>query len=69
VKLLRETGNYQKGDERILVEGQFIKEVLQKAEEGFNEKYQLKAKGYNLNKLVKHVAVITQLTPTRLQTG
>jgi putative transposase len=60
VKLFRETGNYLKGDDRILGEDQFMKEILQKPEKGFKKKYQLKAKGDNLNKLVKRVAVITQ---------
>jgi len=69
VKLLRETGNYQKGDERILGDGQFVKEVLEKAEEGFKEKYQLKSKGYNLNRLIKRVAEITQLTPDEIIDG
>ena len=69
VKLLRETGNYQKGDERILGDGQFVKEVLEKAEEGFKEKYLLKAKGYNLDKLIKRVAELTQLTPDQVTDG
>jgi hypothetical protein len=39
--LLRETGNYQKGDERILGDGQFVKEVLKKSEEKLKEKIQI----------------------------
>jgi hypothetical protein len=66
VKLLKETGNYQKGDERILGDGQFVKEVLEKAEEKFKEKYQFKAKGYNLNRLIKRVAEITELSPDQI---
>jgi len=69
VKLLRETGSYQKGDERILGDGQFVKEVLKNAEEGFKERYQLKAEGYNLNKLIKRVAEINQLTPDQVTDG
>jgi putative transposase len=69
VKLLRETGNYQKGDERILGDGQFVNEVLKKAEEGLKEKYKLKAKGYNLNRLLKRVAEITQLRPDQITDG
>jgi len=69
VKLLRETGNYQKGDERILGDGEFVKEVLKKAEEGFKEKYQLKAKGYNLDRLIERVAEITELTPGQIKDG
>jgi putative transposase len=66
VKSLREAGNYQKGDERILGDGTFVKEVLEKTEERFKEEYRLKAKGYNLDKLVKRVAEITQITPEEI---
>ena len=69
VKLLRETGDYQKGDERILGDGQFVREVLEKAEERFKEKYLLKAKGYNLNNLIERVAEITHLTPDQVTDG
>jgi putative transposase len=69
VKLLRESGNYQKGDERILGDGQFVKQVLEKADEKFKEKYRLTAKGYDLDKLIKRVAEITQLTPNQITDG
>lgn len=63
VKLLKEKGNYQKGDERILGDGAFVNDVLAKAEEKFKEKYRLKAKGYDLDKLITRVTEITQVTP------
>ncbi len=44
-------------------DGTFVKEVLEKAEEKFKEKYWLQARGYNLDKLIRRVAEITQLTP------
>ncbi len=66
VKALRETGGYQKGDERILGDGTFVTEVLEKAEEKFKEKYRLKARGYDLDKLIRRVAEITQLTPDEI---
>jgi putative transposase len=69
VKLLREKGDYQKGDERILGDGQFVEEVLEKAEERFKEKYLLKAKGYNLDKLIKRVAELTEVTPEQITDG
>ena len=62
VKALRETGDYQKGDERILGDGTFVSEVLERAEERFKEKYQLRARGYNLDKLIKRVVDITKVT-------
>ena len=69
VKLLKEAGGYQKGDERILGDGQFVEEVLKKAEERFKEKYLFKAKGYNLDRLTKRVARLTGLTPEQVTDG
>jgi putative transposase len=69
VKLLRETGTFQKGDERILGDGQFVNEVLKRAEEGLKEKYQLRAKGYTLKKLIKRAAEISQLMPSEITDG
>jgi putative transposase len=66
VKLLRETGDYQKGDERILGDGRFVKEVLSKAEEKFKKKYRLKAEGYDLKKLVKRVSEITGISSVQI---
>jgi putative transposase len=66
IKLLRESGNYQKGDERILGDGAFVNEVLAKAEERFKDKYRLKAEGYDLDKLIDRVAQITQLTTEQI---
>jgi putative transposase len=66
VKLLRETGDYQQGDERILGDGRFVKEVLSKAEEKFKEKYRLKAEGYDLKKLVKRVSEITGISSAQI---
>lgn len=66
IKRLKESGDYQKGDERILGDGEFVKEVLAKAEERFKDKYRLKAEGYNMDKLLIRVAEITKLTPEQI---
>ncbi len=66
VKTLKEAGDYQKGDERILGDGDFVSEVLENAEERFREKYRLKASGYDLDKLINRVAKITQVTPDEI---
>lgn len=66
VKLLRETGTYQKGDERILGDGRFVKEVLANAEEKFKRKYQLKAEGYDFKKVIKRVSEITGISSTQI---
>jgi putative transposase len=69
VKILRESGEYQKGDERILGDGQFVEKVLEKAEEKFKEKYSLKAKGYNLERLIKRVSELTGVTQEMITDG
>ena len=66
VKVLRETGDYQKGDERILGDGNFVSEVLEKAEENLNEKYRLKVRGYDLNRLIKRVSELLDVTQDEL---
>jgi hypothetical protein len=55
-----------KRDKRILGDGAFVSEFLEKAEERFKEGYRLRARGYNLDTLIKRVAEITQVTPTEI---
>ena len=69
VKLLRETGEYQKGDERILGDGVFVKEVLAAAEEKLKKKCQMKIEGYDLNKLAKRVSEITGINTREIFDG
>lgn len=66
VKLLRETGEYEKGDERILGDGLFVKEILANAEEKLKKKYQMEAEGYDLKKLTKRVSEITGISPKQI---
>jgi putative transposase len=56
VKALREAGTYQKGDERILGQGDFVAQALADAEEKLERKYQLTASGYTLDRLIERVA-------------
>jgi len=45
LKELRKGAIRVKGDERILCDSDFVKNVLRSAEEEFEQKYDLKAKG------------------------
>jgi hypothetical protein len=56
VKALRAAGTYQKGEERILGDGDFVLRVLAGAEEKLEVKYRLAAAGYNLDRLIDRVA-------------
>ncbi len=62
VKSLRNTGGNQKGDERILGDGEFVKKALSQAEESFERKYRLKAKGVDITRIAERVAEIMGMT-------
>jgi len=66
VKILKETGEYHKGDERILGDGNFVNEVLASAEEKIKKRYQMKTKGYDLEKLAKRVSEVTCIETTEI---
>lgn len=44
-KALRRINAFQKGDERILGDGDFVQSVLSEAKEAYDRKYKLAAKG------------------------
>jgi len=67
VKALRRSGAYQKGDERILGDGDFVEEVLSQADERLEERYRMEAKGYDFEKLIERVAEITQMSPEKIK--
>jgi len=66
LKANRRAGDYQKGDERILGDGDFVKTVLEKAEEQMQTKYRLAAEGYDFEKLLLRVAHITEMDPKQI---
>jgi hypothetical protein len=55
-----------KGDERILGDSDFVENVLKFAEVALEEKYQLKAKGYDFDWVVSRVAAVMDITPTHV---
>lgn len=58
VKSMRKEGALQKGDERILGEGEFVENALSQAREAYEEKYCLKAKGIKIEQVGERVAEI-----------
>jgi len=52
-----------KGDERILGDSQFVLNVLKDSEERFERKYELKAKGYDIDALAERVEGIFGMEP------
>jgi putative transposase len=66
VKELRRGGGRLKGDERILGDSVFIKEVLKASEEQLHRAYRLRAEGYDLERLSQKVAEIFEIDPEYL---
>lgn len=66
VKNLRKVDIRLKGDERILGDSDFVLDVLKETRERFERKYELKARGYNLDVLSLRVAEIFSVTPKEI---
>jgi REP element-mobilizing transposase RayT len=63
IKEFRNVGIRVKGDERILGDSDFVENVLKTAKEAFEEKYELKAHGYDFNWVVSRVAESMGMVP------
>ncbi|MFC1896201.1 transposase [Thermodesulfobacteriota bacterium] len=61
LKELRQGAIRVKGDERILGDSDFVENVLRSAEEGLEQKYDLKARGYDFNRVVERVAEVMSM--------
>jgi hypothetical protein len=58
LKELRKRKAYMKGDERILGDSDFIQAALQSCQDEYEQKYLLKAKGYDFDAVVARVAEV-----------
>ena len=58
LKGLRKAGIRVKGDERVLGDSDFVRTTLMSAEEAFEQKYDLKTKGYDFDRAVERVAEV-----------
>ena len=52
-----------KGDERILGDTEFVMEVLKECEESFERKYELRNKGYDIERLASRVSSLFEIAP------
>jgi putative transposase len=62
----RKAGIRVKGDERILGDSDFVENVLKSAGEAFEEKYELKARGYDFDWAVCRVAEVMDMNPEQV---
>jgi len=58
---MRRAKVFVKGDERILGEGDFVEQMLQKSGEAFERKSLLKSQGWDLDKLAAYVANLLEI--------
>ena len=65
-KALRRANALQKGDERILGDGDFVDAVLSEANEAYERRYRLKAQGIDVDSVAKRVAHIIGIEPSRV---
>ena len=63
VKALRKAKEYQKGDERILGDGEFVQSVIEQAKETFERKYCLRAEGVDLDFIANKAAKVIGIEP------
>ena len=61
LKGFRKAGIRVKGDERILGDGDFVENVLKSAQEELEQKYDLKAKGYDFDWVTERVAEVMSM--------
>jgi hypothetical protein len=62
VKKMRLTGQDRiKSDQRILGESDFVSKVLFESEEKYTQKYRLKSRGYDFEKVIQRVSLLFQL--------
>ena len=66
VKTMRRAKEWQKSDERILGDGDFVEEALSASQEGFEHKYSLKSRGYDLDKVADRVCELLRINQSEI---
>jgi REP element-mobilizing transposase RayT len=66
VQFLRRAGVFQKSDERILGDGDFVETVLADAQESMNNRYRLASKGIGFEQVTAVVADLLSVEPQAL---
>lgn len=63
LKAMSKARIHLKGDERILGESDFVKEILAEQKEQLERRYSLKAQGYDIDRVVEKVAEVFDMEP------
>ena len=64
LKALRKANVYTKGDERILGDSDFVQRVLANADEQLERKYEVRAQGYDIERIAQRVGQLMQMPVT-----
>ena len=66
VKSMRKANMFEKSDERILGDGNFVNHALTMAEEQLERRNLLIARGYNLEKIADHVSTVMEVDASEI---
>lgn len=66
LKAMSKARIHLKGDERILGDSNFVKEILAEQKERFERRYWLQAQGYNIDRVVEKVAKVFKIDPVEV---
>ncbi len=69
VKAMRRAQIFQKSDERILGDGDFVEQVLLQAREQMERRHKVRAQGFNLDKVAERVCEVLELDKSNLWTA
>jgi REP element-mobilizing transposase RayT len=69
LKALRRSGDYRKGDERILGGSDFVKGVLAQAKENYERKQQVQLEGLSFEDVIKRVAELLDVPTDKILAG
>jgi hypothetical protein len=69
VKALRKAELFQKSDERVLGDGDFVEKVLSLANEKMARRWRLKAEGVDFEAILKRVSVLSGVSPEVILSG
>jgi predicted XRE-type DNA-binding protein len=69
VKMLRKSGLFQKSDERILGDGNFVERVLHQANEQLEHTQSIKDQGHDFQTIVQRVASLLDLSIEEIQSA
>jgi REP element-mobilizing transposase RayT len=69
VTMLRKSGLFQKSDERILGDGDFVESILRQANERLEHTLSIKSQGYDLQTIIQRVSVLLDLPIKDIQSA